>query len=135
MIEFTVDIAPMGAVRMTQKGKWTSESAHRYMSYKKHIGLLARAYCSEPLRRPVHAEIHFYYPIPSSWSKKRQEAARVGQMMPVVKPDIDNCVKGIFDALNKIAWNDDNQVVSLLTQKFYSDKPRIEIRLREVEAA
>ncbi|GGH46023.1 hypothetical protein GCM10008014_08420 [Paenibacillus silvae] len=55
--------------------------------------------------------------------------------MPVVKPDIDNCVKGIFDALNKIAWNDDNQVVSLLTQKFYSDKPRIEIRLREVEVA
>ncbi|WP_145413786.1 RusA family crossover junction endodeoxyribonuclease [Paenibacillus xylanexedens] len=135
MIEFTVDIAPMGAVRMTQKGKWTSESAQRYMSYKRHIGLLARAYCSEPLRRPVHAEIHFYYPIPSSWSKKRQEAARVGQTMPVVKPDIDNCVKGIFDSLNKIAWNDDNQVVSLLTQKFYSDKPRIEIRLREVEAA
>ncbi len=135
MIEFTVDIAPMGAVRMTQKGKWTSESAQRYMSYKKHIGLLARAYCSEPLECPVHAEIHFYYPIPSSWSKKRQEAARVGQTMPVVKPDIDNCVKGIFDSLNKIAWNDDNQVVSLLTQKFYSDKPRIEIRLREVEVA
>lgn len=135
MIEFTVDIAPMGAVRMTQRSKWTSATAQRYLSYKKYIGTQAKTYCSEPLRRPIQAEIHFFHPIPASWSKKRQESARVGETMPVVKPDIDNCVKGVFDALNKIAWNDDNQVVSLVTHKHYSDKPRIVIKLREVVAA
>lgn len=135
MIEFTVDIAPMGAVRMTQRGKWTSTTAQRYLSYKKVIGLQARKHCSEPLRRPIEAEIHFFHPIPASWSKKRQEAARVGETMPVVKPDIDNCVKGVFDALNKIAWNDDNQVVSLVTHKHYSDNPRIVIKLKEAQAA
>ncbi|OMF00275.1 hypothetical protein BK124_11500 [Paenibacillus amylolyticus] len=135
MIEFTVDIAPMGAVRMTQRSKWKDESAQRYLSYKKFIGTHARKYCSEPLRRAIQAEIHFYHPIPASWTKKRQEAARVGEMMPVVKPDLDNCVKGVFDALNKIAWNDDNQVVSLVTHKHYSDKPRIVIKLKEVVAA
>lgn len=135
MIEFTVDIAPMGAVRMTQRGKFKDAAAQRYRSYKQVIGLQARKHCSEPLSQPIEAEIHFFHPIPASWSKKRQEAARVGETMPVVKPDIDNCVKGVFDALNKIAWNDDNQVVSLVTHKHYSDKPRIVIKLKEAQAA
>ena len=132
MIEFVVNIAPMGAVRMTQRGKWKSNTAQRYLSYKRIIGLVAKKYFKEPAVDPVNASIEFYYPIPASWSKKKKLEAAEGKILPAVKPDIDNCVKGIFDSLNKIAWKDDNLVTGLQTKKYYSDRPRIVIR---VEAA
>jgi Holliday junction resolvase RusA-like endonuclease len=35
------------------------------------------------------------------------------------KPDVDNCVKSVLDALNGIVWEDDAQIVSLLARKEY----------------
>jgi Holliday junction resolvase RusA-like endonuclease len=122
----------MGAVRMTQRSKWKDNSAQRYLSYKRVIGLEARKHFKAPAADPVNASIEFFYPIPASWSKKKRQEAIDGKRLPTVKPDIDNCVKGIFDSLNKIAWNDDNLVTGLQTKKYYSDHPRIVIR---VEAA
>jgi len=135
LIDFTVNVNPMGAVRMTQRGKWKSDSAQRYLAYKSQIGFEARKHIKTPLSGPVHAVIRFYYPIPSRFNKLQKEKARNGELAPVVKPDLDNCVKGIFDALNKIAWNDDNQVIAASASKLYSDQPRIEIRIFEVKAA
>lgn len=135
MIEFTIHTKPMGAVRMTQRGKWKSDTAQRYLSYKNMIGFEARKHFKAPISGPVYAIIRFYYEIPGSWSKKKQEQARNGHICPIVKPDLDNCVKGIYDSLNKVAWNDDNQVVSTVATKCYSDNPRIEIQIFEVIAA
>lgn len=135
MIEFTVNIKPMGAVRMTQRSKWENPTAQRYLSYKSVIGMEARKHIKIPLSGPVQAIISFYYPIPKSWSKKDQEKARSGEIVPTVKPDLDNCVKGVYDALNKIAWKDDNLVIATTARKYYSDKPRIEIMIEEVKAA
>lgn len=135
MIEFTIHTKPMGAVRMTQRGKWRSETAQRYLSYKSLIGIEARKHFKVPMSGPVHAIIRFYYEIPASWSKTQKDQARNGHKSPVVKPDLDNCVKGIYDSLNKVAWNDDNQVVSTVATKCYSDNPRIEIQIFEVIAA
>lgn len=135
MIEFTVNIKPMGAVRMTQRSKWEDSRAKQYLAYKGVIGLEARRHIKDPFTGPVQAIITFFYPIPKGWSKKDKEQARNGKITPIVKPDLDNCVKGIYDSLNKIAWKDDNLVISTLARKLYSDEPRIEIKIWEVEAA
>lgn len=135
MIEFTVNVKPMGAVRMTQRSKWEDPTAQKYLSYKSVIGLEARKHIKSPLTGPVQAIIIFYYPIPGSWGKKKQEQARKGYISPTVKPDLDNCVKGVYDALNKIAWKDDNLVITTMAKKLYSDDPRIEIKIEEVKAA
>lgn len=135
MIEFTVNVKPMGAVRMTQRSKWEDSAAQRYLTYKTVIGTEARRHIVSPLSGPVQAVITFYYPIPKSWSKKDKELARMGQKTPTVKPDLDNCVKGVYDALNKIAWEDDNLVIATMARKLYSDNPRIVIRIEEVKAA
>lgn len=123
----------MGAVRMTRRGKWVSESAQRYLAYKTRIGHTARKQFSEPLSGPVAVEICFRYPIPRSWSKKRSERALEGLDLPTVKPDIDNCVKGIFDALNKIAWKDDAQVVALVTRKDYAAQEGMVIKVWSID--
>lgn len=72
----------------------------------------------------VGVDIALNVPIPSSWSKKKQQAAIVHQVLPTSKPDTDNCVKAIFDALNGVVWVDDKQVVDLRVVKRYSDSPR-----------
>lgn len=40
---------------------------------------------------------------------------------------MDNCIKIIADALNKIAYHDDTQIVDCQVRKFYSDDPRVEV--------
>lgn len=73
-----------------------------------------------------------YFEIPKSKSKKWQEQAKQGLIMAAKKPDTDNISKNIKDALNKIAYPDDAQIVIEHIEKRYSDTPRAEILIKEV---
>lgn len=70
-----------------------------------------------------------YQSIPKSTSKKLRKEMLDGNVFPTKKPDIDNVVKSIFDALNKVAFNDDTQIISLNVRKFYSETPRVEVTI------
>lgn len=79
----------------------------------------------------VQALLEIRYPIAGSWPKKRQAAAREGRIRPTGKPDVDNVLKLIFDAGNKLLWLDDAQVSSLVIERIYSaDAPAIWLRVR-----
>ena len=54
-------------------------------------------------------------------------------MLPSRKPDIDNVMKIVLDALNGVAYKDDSRVVRVEAQKIYGDIPRLEIRMRGSE--
>ena len=71
--------------------------------------------------------------VPASKSKKWKAAALAGAIRPTSKPDIDNVIKSSFDGLNLVVWVDDSQVVELKTAKWYSDAPRLEMWVREVQ--
>ena len=49
-----------------------------------------------------------------------------------VKPDLDKLCRAIGDALSKICYNDDAQIVELRARKFYSDDERCEITVSEI---
>lgn len=134
MIKFTAEINPMGAVRMTQRSKWTSPAAQRYLSYKRVLGYAARQKITEPSKNAIEVRVWFFYPIPKRFNKQQQLDAHHGEIRPIVKPDLDNCVKAVFDALNGIAWNDDNQVVEVTSEKWYGKVPRVEVEIKEVGA-
>lgn len=70
-----------------------------------------------------------YYPIPKSTSKKKRDEMLAGNIRPIIKPDADNCIKNIADALNKIAYGDDKSIVSVNFEKFYDIRPRTEIQI------
>ena len=82
-------------------------------------------------KEPLRVDITAYYEIPNSWSKKKKAQALNNEIMPCVKPDVDNCVKALFDALNEVLWQDDTQVCDLHISKYYSDRPRIEMEISE----
>lgn len=71
---------------------------------------MAKAGHQGPIPRgtPVKITCAFMFEIPASFSKKRRKALN-GQLH-TKKPDLDNCIKFVKDALNRIAWEDDSQV-------------------------
>lgn len=69
-------------------------------------------------RGPVQVHITVYRKIPKSWSRKRRDAA-VNQPC-ITKPDADNVIKSILDALNGTAYQDDAAVYSVTCEKLYT---------------
>ena len=78
---------------------------------------------------PVSLNLRIYRSIPKSMSKKNRLLAEEGKLLPVTKPDMDNIIKSVFDALNDVIWHDDSQVVELICSKGYSNTPRIEVEI------
>jgi Holliday junction resolvase RusA-like endonuclease len=72
---------------------------------------------------PLEVRVSISVGIPASWSKKRRQAALDGREMPTGKPDVDNSVKLLADALNGVLWKDDAQIVSLSVRKSYAEAP------------
>lgn len=64
--------------------------------------------------------INALYPIPKSYSKKRINSIVMGNEHPTKKPDLDNIIKIILDALNGVAFHDDAQIVELRASKGYA---------------
>ena len=85
-----------------------------------------------PLEGPLQVQMDVKVPIPASWPRRRQEAARAGRERPTKKPDADNFAK-MLDAANLVVWIDDGQITDLQVRKSYSDKPGMFIRVQPIE--
>lgn len=83
------------------------------------------------LDRTIRAEIMAYYSIPKSAGKRARADMLSGKLRPAKKPDLDNVAKIVLDSLNGLAYQDDAAVVELVVEKFYSETPRVEVRLVE----
>lgn len=88
----------------------------------------------DQLQGPTRVFIRAFMPTPQAIAKHKTKGplAESGSLRPVTKPDVDNFAK-VIDALNGIVWPDDNQVVSLTVEKFYSSRPRLEMSAVEME--
>lgn len=85
-----------------------------------------------PAHTPVCVMITACFGIPKSASKKARTAMLSGQTYPTKKPDVDNVVKIVLDALNGFAWHDDAQVVLLQVAKEYTEhEPFVRVQVSE----
>lgn len=67
--------------------------------------------------------------IPKSTSKKKEGLMKMGIIKPTKRPDVDNCLKLVMDALEKLAYKNDSQIVRAVIDKDYSERPRLEITI------
>jgi Holliday junction resolvase RusA-like endonuclease len=104
----TIPGRPIPAVRMTQKSKWNSDSAKRYLEYKNFIGIIAKRNFKTPTSEKVNVMVNVYL------SGKKTPMGQDG--------DVDNYLKAALDGLNKIAWLDDRQVQAALVSKLSCDE-------------
>lgn len=80
----------------------------------------------------IRVEIEAFYPIPKSWSKKKRAEVIKDTIRPTTKPDCDNIIKVVLDALNGVAYYDDKQVIGTSCEKYYGDTGYLKIVVNEV---
>lgn len=101
-------------------------------NYENLVRLAYQQAGCEKLEGEIVATIKAVYPIPKSTSKKKRAEMLAVNIRPTVKPDCDNIAKTILDALNKIAYDDDNQVIDLRVIKEYGEVAKVIVELEEV---
>lgn len=80
-----------------------------------------------PLDCPLHIELLARLPIAQSWPKKKQAAARKGELLPTGRPDLSNFLKQVEDAFNGVVFRDDSLIVDATLSKQYSAMPGLTI--------
>lgn len=119
-----------GRPRAVARGKFVRMyTPEKTASYESTVALAAsQAMAGRALfAGAVSVVMQIALPIPASWSKKKQAQAAADQLLPTTKPDADNTVKAVFDAINGVVWGDDTQVVDLLVRKRYHARPGVSV--------
>jgi Holliday junction resolvase RusA-like endonuclease len=135
MIKLTIPGIPVAKARPRVGRNGHAFTPQKTVNYE---SLVQHSYMDQAegqkLEGPLLIKIDFYFPIPKSYTKKRKEKIGLLKELHTKKPDIDNCIKSITDALNKFAYNDDSQIVRITAAKNYTQKePRAEIEIVEVK--
>lgn len=109
---------------------YTPENTKDYeMLIKQYFKLKYPRYV--PLENRVSVKIVAQFKIPKTATKKDRALIEEGKLSPTKKPDIDNIVKIILDALNKMAFKDDNQITKIEVEKTYGEVEMIFVKIEE----
>lgn len=139
MVKFTVPGEPKGKARARtvrgRGGQTFSYTPEGTILYENLIKTCYRQDAGQVIfndGQPLKVTILAFYPVPKSYSKKKKQQMLKDELFPTKKPDIDNIAKCVLDALNKVAYRDDTQVVELRMEKHYAEVPRVEVKIEEI---
>ncbi len=120
-LEFTVYLQPIGKGR-PRFGNGVVFTPPETQLFESAFRAMARKYRPpSPLEIPIDLDLEFHFLKPRSSKRKHHS----------VRPDIDNLMKAVCDAGNKMFWNDDAQIVRVRATKFYSEKEYIRVVIKE----
>ena len=123
-MDFIVDGKPQGKQR--PRFSRISKTVYTPTKTAKYEKQIAKAYTEAggkciPADCYVSVSVSAFFPIPKSYSKKKREDCLERILRPDKKPDMDNILKVVLDALNEVAYEDDKQVVELIGRKYYTE--------------
>jgi Holliday junction resolvase RusA-like endonuclease len=125
-------LKPKQSFKMGKNGGYLTKAIKDYqalVSWKAKEAMQGK----EKLTNAVKVKILINRSVPESWSKKKRKQALEGYVMPITRPDSDNSIKGIFDGLNDIVYNDDAQICSHSVDKQYSEKDSVHVAVYNME--
>ena len=125
---FKIPGEPTGKAR-PRITKWGAHTPEKTVLYE---NLVKTCYNGGMYEGAVAIYVRAYYNIPKSATKKARAEIENLERFPTKKPDCDNVLKIIADALNGIAYHDDSQIVRATVEKYFADEPRVEVELMEV---
>lgn len=134
MKQLTIDGVPVakGRPRLGRYGTYTPKKTQEYEEYVK-MCWVAKYGGIQPSEQPLEVNIVFYMPIPKSYSKKQRAEILNGRLKPTKKPDIDNLIKSVLDALNGLVYADDSQIIKVTAVKRYAETGSTELTIKEGE--
>lgn len=130
-LEILGDVVGKQRPRITKNGHvYTPNKTAKYEAYIR-LCFQEKYPNFKPLEEPIKLEIEAYYPIPKSASKKQKELMLQNKVLPTKKPDLDNVLKSVLDALNGIAYKDDVFITDISISKRYAEMPKIVIKIEK----
>ena len=116
-----------------RKGKYGFYTPKGTQDSEKLIRQHYKAYGCKKLSGALGMKITAHLPIPKGGSKATKQKMVQGYIRPVTRPDLDNYIKTVMDALNGVAYDDDSQIVKVIAEKVYVDgNPYTEITIKEL---
>lgn len=138
-VKFEVLGVPVGKSRpkfTTVKGHAVAYTPAKTVNYETLVRLSYQQQCAGCMfdkDKPLRAIIRAFFPIPKSVSKMKREQMRDLRILHTKRPDVDNIVKAVLDALNGVAYYDDSQIAEVMISKAYAEQPKVMIELCEVD--
>ena len=140
IVSFTIPGPPKGKARpkvtRAQNGASVTYTPDATVAYEE---LVRARYTTEakgyrfPDNAALRVEIKAYFPVPKSSTKYIKAGMLNGRIRPTKKPDTDNIIKIICDALNGLAYKDDAQIVSNSTEKRYANDGFVEVCIKDIK--
>ena len=132
MTEFTVQGKPKGKgrPRFYQGHAVTPPETRRYEAAVRSAFVNANGYKHQGA---IAVSIEAHFQIPQSATKAKKAAMLRHDVRPSRRPDADNIIKIVLDALNGLAYDDDSQVVSVACSKWWSLSDQVIVTVREVK--
>ena len=122
-----------GRPRMARNGRvYTPEKTAHAESLAKMAASTAMGQ-NPPLEGPLSLQMVARFGVPGSWSGARKERALAGEEMPTKRPDVDNLIKLVADAMNGIVYGDDAQIVLMSAAKVYAPQAGTEITVETIK--
>lgn len=109
---------------------YSDPTTAKYEHRIQHAAQQAMAGRDSLLEGPLRVTILAFRSMPNFPAWKRKAVAE-RTLRPTTKPDLDNLVK-VVDALNKVVWNDDSQIVDITARKYFSEIPELVITVEEL---
>ena len=132
---FNIPPKPQSRPRFTRHGR--PYELKDMKEYKQAIERMTKEQleCDKLVDMPLSVSIKFYIEPPQYISKVKKNALELKQetMRVFRKPDIDNYVKAILDAMNDIVFKDDGQIAVLQAEKVYSLNARTEVTIERLD--
>ena len=70
--------------------------------------------------RGVSVSVQVMRKVPRSWRRKNRALAEAGEYRPQTRPDLDNVIKIVLDAMNGVAYADDAEVTNITATRSFS---------------
>ena len=132
-VSFTIPMKPTGKGRPRLVGRRAVYTPAKTKAYENFIKGCYWEQCDGYNFKDafITLDVKAYMPILSTFRKAEKEAARNNEIKPTSKPDADNILKAILDALNELAYDDDRYIYKVNIERIYSDNPRTEVTISD----
>lgn len=136
-IEFIVPGVPQGKARPRVcriNGKSVTYTPQKTVDYERLIRASYNSVSEFKFTEdiPLKMKILALFPIPKNTSKATKFSMLSGKILATKKPDGDNIIKAICDALNDVAYQDDKQICKIYFEKKYAKIPCVKVEISDI---
>lgn len=118
ILHLRFDVVPVPASR-PRVSKWGTYYGKNYKRFRKAMAKELEGYPHLPMTGPLEVKVVFY-------CRRPKKPTRTWP-----RGDIDNYEKALYDSMNGIVFDDDDQIVQHTVRKQYSEEPRTEVTLQD----